>query len=63
MTPGQRTTIWWLAAIAAAAVGIAGALLWFRPDHVTLTPPEEAAPSVPPQTAPPARAALDRPRA
>ena len=43
--------VWWLAAVLAVLTGIGAALAWFRPEHVTLPPPEEAAPRAPPQPA------------
>lgn len=45
--------VWWLAAVLAVLTGIGAALAWFRPDHVTLPPPEQAAPQGPPMAAPP----------
>ena len=48
--------VWWLAAVLAVLTGIGAALAWFRPEHVTLPPPAEAAPRAPPQPAPPALA-------
>jgi hypothetical protein len=52
----REAVVWWLAAVLSVLAGIGAALAWFRPDHVTLPAPDEAAPRTTPQPAPPALA-------
>lgn len=49
-----RSWGWWAAAVLAALLGVSTARHFYRPDHVTLPPPEDAGPRQPPSEAPPA---------
>jgi hypothetical protein len=52
----RDSVVWGLAAVFAVLAGIGGALVWFRPDHVTLPPLDDTAPQAAPQPAPPSLA-------
>lgn len=50
-----RSLVWWAAALLAAAVGVTAARHFYRPDSITVPPPEDTGAPLPaPVPAPPA---------